>query len=112
MTDDRLSEVTARLRSFAAERNLGRFHNPKNLAMAIAGEAGELAAEYQWLTPGESDASAEPGEFRERVAGEVADVAIYLLLLVDRLGLDLYETISAKMDANDVRFPSALSTDT
>ena len=49
-----LDELTDALRAFAAERDWDQFHTPKNLAMALAGEAGELLAEYQWLTPQES----------------------------------------------------------
>src|SRR5262249_40968334 len=49
-----LEELTSRLRDFAAARDWERFHTPKNLAMALAGEAGELLAELQWLTPEES----------------------------------------------------------
>jgi integrase len=42
------------LRDFARARDWERFHTPKNLAMALAGEAGELMACFQWLTPEES----------------------------------------------------------
>ena len=52
-----MSDLTAirdRLRTFADARNWNQFHTPKNLSMAIAGEAGELLAEFQWLTPEES----------------------------------------------------------
>lgn len=34
-----LSDVVVRLRSFAAERDWERFHDPKNLAMALAAES-------------------------------------------------------------------------
>jgi len=46
-----LDELAARLREFAAAREWEQFHTPKNLAMALAGEVGELLAELQWLTP-------------------------------------------------------------
>lgn len=44
---DGLDHITARLRAFVAERDWAQFHDPKNLAMAIASEAGELLAEYR-----------------------------------------------------------------
>ena len=37
-----LEQIKIRLREFAAERDWDQFHSPKNLAMALAGEAGEL----------------------------------------------------------------------
>ena len=49
-----LTTIRNRLRTFAEARNWNQFHTPKNLSMAIAGEAGELLAEFQWLTPEES----------------------------------------------------------
>ena len=54
MGQDNLNDLTLRLRQFAADRDWDRFHSPKNLAMALTGEAGELAAEFQWLTEAES----------------------------------------------------------
>ena len=40
-----LADLTARVRAFAQERDWEQFHTPKNLAMALAGEVGELLAE-------------------------------------------------------------------
>ena len=50
MNQNEFVDLTERIRAFADARNWEKFHTPKNLAMAIAGEAGELAAEFQWLT--------------------------------------------------------------
>lgn len=106
VTEDRLVEVTERLRQFVAERQWAKFHNPKNLAMAIAGEAGELVAEFQWLTAEQSEAGSIDARVLERVTSEMADVAIYLLLLADRMEVDLLEAILRKVLANEVRFPA------
>ena len=46
-----LEKIRNALREFAAERDWNKFHTPKNLAMALSGEAGELVSEFQWLTP-------------------------------------------------------------
>ena len=50
-----LSILRERLREFSEAREWGIFHTPKNLAMALASEAGELLAEFQWLTAQESE---------------------------------------------------------
>ena len=52
--DHDLGALTARLAAFADERDWDQFHTPKNLVMALAGEVGELTAEFQWLTAGPS----------------------------------------------------------
>ncbi|MYW97065.1 nucleotide pyrophosphohydrolase [Amycolatopsis rubida] len=100
-----LDELTQRLRDFAAARDWEPFHTPKNLTMALSGEAGELIALFQWLTPEEAaDWRADPvREFN--VQDEIADVMLYLVRLADVLGIDLLEAANAKVDRNEKRFP-------
>lgn len=100
---DRFDALRERIRAFVAARDWAKFHNPKNLAMALVAEAGELAAELQWLTPEEADAL-DPAK-REAVAMEIADVLIYMVELADRLGLDPIEAAGRKLDRNAVRYP-------
>ncbi len=96
-----------RLRDFADARDWGEYHTPKNLAMALAGEAGELLAEFQWLTAEESFEVMKDAVAAEGVTDEVADVAIYLLRLADLLEVDLLAAAEAKLARNEVRFPAA-----
>lgn len=97
-----LDDLTAQLRAFAAERDWEQFHTPKNLAMALAGEAGELVAEFQWLTPEQSAQLTD--EQRQAVASEMADVLIYLCRLADVTGVDLLDAASRKVEANRRRY--------
>jgi dCTP diphosphatase len=99
-----LADLAQRLRQFAAERDWDQFHSPKNLAMALVAEAGELAAEFQWLTPAQS--SAPDPEHLTRIRAEAADVLIYLVRLSDKLGFDLLEAAAAKIAANEQRYPA------
>lgn len=101
MTD--INEHIEAIRKFADARDWGKFHTPKNLAMAIAGESGELAAEFQWLTPEESISLSLVK--REQVASEMADVAIYLLRLSEVLSIDINQAIQRKLELNKERFP-------
>ena len=96
--------LTNLLRDFAAERDWEKFHTPKNLAMALAGEAGELLAEFQWLTPAESERLGLSAEQLTAIAMEVADVQIYLLRLADVLGLDIPTVVREKIEVNRSRF--------
>lgn len=98
---DRLAAV---LRSFAEKRDWERFHTPKNLAMAIAGEAGELAAEFQWLTPTESAIEALSPEKLEAIEMEIADVQIYLIRLADVLGVVIPDAVRQKIAINEARY--------
>ena len=94
----------ASIRNFATKRDWEKFHTPKNLAMAIAGEAGELVAEFQWLTPEESNRSELSSEKLRDIRLEMADVQIYLLRLADVLGIDITEAVREKMELNQARF--------
>lgn len=92
------------LREFAEQREWVRFHTPKNLAMALSVEASELLEIFQWLTPEESVA-VMTSERGDDVRDEIADVMIYLLRLVDVLGIDLEDVVAAKIERNAERFP-------
>lgn len=100
MSGDRLDTVHARLRAFVAEREWERFHDPKNLAMAIASEAGELLAEYRWVANTAADEWSRDPANRQRVTAEAADVGIALVLFCNRVGLDLIEVMHAKIEVN------------
>ncbi|WP_323095673.1 DUF429 domain-containing protein [Intrasporangium sp. YIM S08009] len=93
-----------RIRAFADEREWGRFHDPKNLAMALSVEVAELLEVFQWMTPEESRA-VMAGERAGEVADEVADVMTYLLRLVDVLDLDLDAALTSKAQRNAERYP-------
>jgi NTP pyrophosphatase (non-canonical NTP hydrolase) len=102
---DVIQALADRLSDFVAARDWAQFHTPKNLAMALAGEAGELIAEFQWLTPEESASimTADP-EAAQRILSELADVTIYLVRLASVLDVDLVAAAHAKIDQNEVRY--------
>jgi dCTP diphosphatase len=103
MPTDALTELRDDLRRFASEREWDRFHTPKNLAMALSGEAGELIEHFQWLT---AEASASlPAPARAEVALEMADVLLYLVRLADVLDIDLAEAARRKIAINAQRYP-------
>ena len=102
---DRLHDLTQRLRRFADERDWHGLHTPKNLAMALAAEVGELVELFQWLTGPESVEVME-GERAADVEDELADVFIYLLRLADVLDVDLTEVAWRKIVINEGRFPT------
>jgi NTP pyrophosphatase (non-canonical NTP hydrolase) len=100
-----LAELSTRLRAFAAARDWERFHTPKNLLLALAGEVGELAAELQWLSELEADPSVWDTGLRSRVTDEVADVMIYLVRFADVCGINPVAAAHDKIHRNEKRFP-------
>lgn len=92
MTSESLLET---LRAFMAERDWQQFHSPENLAKSINIEAGELLECYQW----NDDANLDD------VAGELADVLTYALLLADKLELDPERIIRSKLERTGKKYP-------
>jgi len=95
------------LADFSAERDWERFHSPKNLAMALAAEAGELLELFQWLS--EPESGQLDAVQRAAVEQELADVLIYLLRLADRLDVDIDGAVARKMQINAAKYPVALA---
>ena len=104
MQKDSLDQLNARLLQFARERDWEQFHSPKNLAMALAGEAGELLEHFQWLT--EEQSSTLPADKKNEVAHEMADILVYLIRLSERLDVDLITAVEEKIVINERRYPT------
>ena len=103
---DRIERLRRDLRRFAADRNWEQFHTPKNLAIALSVEAGELLEHFQWLTAEQSEKLS--GSPLVQVRQELADVFLYLLSLSDRLGVDLLVAAFEKIELNAKKYPVEL----
>ena len=103
MPDDSISALTAEIQAFCAARDWRQFHAPKELAVAIAAETGELLQHFVWQTPAQSEQRAL--DQCAAIGDEIADVAILLFELADNLGLPLADLIRAKLARNELRYP-------
>ncbi len=93
------------LAEFVGDRDWGQFHTPKNLATALSVEAGELLEHFQWLQDG---SLSELGDVKlSEVQDELADVLLYLVMLSDKLSIDLLAAAAAKLEKNAVKYPVA-----
>lgn len=99
-----LKDLQSRLRQFAIDRDWEQFHAPKNLAMALAVEAGELMEHYQWLSEEQSENLNQ--EQLQTVGFEVADVFIFTVRLADRMGIDLADLVEKKIKINEEKYPA------
>ncbi|GAB3189916.1 nucleotide pyrophosphohydrolase [Hydrogenophaga aquatica] len=93
------------LEKFATERNWAQFHSPKNLVMALTGEAGELTEIFQWMTEEESKKAGKDPATAHKVEQELADVLLYLVRLADVLRVDLDKAASEKLKLNAEKYP-------
>ncbi len=102
--EDDIQKITRRLDEFAKVRDWEQFHSPKNLAMALNVEAGELLEHFQWLT--EEESRAPDPDTRTKMAEEIADIQIYLIRLADKLGVDILAATASKMEHNEAKYPA------
>lgn len=100
-----IESLTAEIRAFRDARDWMQFHAPKELAVAIAAEAGELLQHFVWQNPEQSEQRAR--ERRTEVGSEIADVAILLFELADNLDINLADAMRAKLAKNELRYPAA-----
>jgi dCTP diphosphatase len=98
-----LLELTQEIRAFRDARAWQQFHNPKEMAVAISAEAGELLQHFVWQSPAQSEQRVI--ERREEIASEIADVAILLFELADNCEIDLAAAMRAKLARNELRYP-------
>ena len=104
-----LNHYKNKIQEFADDRNWEQFHTPKNLAMALSGEVGELTEIFQWLSQEESQNLSDKD--LQLAKEEVADIFIYLLRLSTKLNIDLEEAVNEKLEINAKKYPVDLAMD-
>ncbi len=92
-----LNQLTQLLLQFRNERDWEQFHNPKDLALAINVEAGELLELFLWKNAEEAN--------REKVKEELADILAYSFLLAEKYGFDIKEILMEKIKINGEKYP-------
>jgi NTP pyrophosphatase (non-canonical NTP hydrolase) len=92
-----IDKITEELRKFRDERDWAQFHNPKDLAIALSIEAGELLELFLWKPAENADT--------EKVKEELADVFAYAFMLADKYGLDVTKIMQDKLAKNNLKYP-------
>lgn len=98
-----LQKIQKIIKNFSQQRDWDKFHNPKNLAMALSVETAELVEIFQWLN--EEQSSTLQGDKKEHLKEEIADIAVYLLRICMSYNIDLEEAIISKMKKNEDKYP-------
>lgn len=103
--EEALERLQAQIQAFSEERDWDQFHTPKNLIMAATAEMGELSEVLQWKTDDEVAEFLNSQYGQERISEEIADVAIYLLRLCQKVDVDFIEIIENKISQNEAKYP-------
>lgn len=92
-----IKEIIDALIKFRNDRDWEQFHNPKDLALAISIEAGELLEQYLWKLPEKATI--------DKVKEELADVMAYSFLLAEKYDFDVKQLIFEKINKNEEKYP-------
>jgi len=93
-----INEITQKLIDFRNERNWEKFHNPKDLALAISIEAGELLELFLWKSAEEAN--------QEKLKKELADIFAFAFLLANKYDLDVKKIVLDKIEENNLKYPA------
>jgi len=102
-----IQEITEEIIRFRDERDWKKYHTPKNLAISIAVELGELFELFQWKS--DEDILSLVEDLKPKIEEEIADVAIYLFLLAHELNINLEKAICDKIKKNEEKYPVEFS---
>ena len=94
-----IKELTEQMHGFVRskgwyEPDSKRPQTPRNLAISLSLEANEVLEHFQWW---------DDLRKKEDLAGELADVTLYLLQLASICGIDLEKAILRKLEINAKR---------
>lgn len=102
-TSKSLSDLQHQIRKFCDDRDWDQFHNPKDLSISLSLEAAEVLEHFQWKSPEEMVSYAI--EKKSEIGEELADVFYWVLLLANKLDIDLINAFEAKMTKNEAKYP-------
>ena len=96
--------LQAELAAFAAERDWDATQSPRNLAIALAAEAGGLLSLFKWLTDEQSQEVLATDQW-EIAADAVAAIVLHALALAGRAGIDIEAALRARLARNVAKYP-------
>jgi len=109
--DTTVNELKDLVRQFFEERNWDQFHNPKDLAIGIITEAGELLDIFRFKKDDEITQMMNRPEKRTVIGEELADVLYFVLRFVQMNNFDLLDELEKKIEKNTERYPVKKSRD-
>ena len=100
-----IAQIIRKINAFIKERNWEKYHNPKDLAISISIEAGELLEIFQWLTDDEITNVLKDQKKFHQIESELVDVFTYALTLANLLDIDVSKAIFNKINENKRKYP-------
>jgi len=98
-----IKELTQKIINFRNARDWKQFHNPKDVALSLVLEAGEVLEHFQWKNKGEIKKYVVAN--KDAIGEELADVLYWVLLISYDLKIDIKKALEKKIKKNKIRYP-------
>lgn len=98
-----ISDLTKRIIAFRDARDWKQFHNPKDLALSLVLEAGEVMEHFQWKNKEEMERYVKENNIA--IGEELADVLYWVLLMSHDLDVNVLEALEKKIVKNEEKYP-------
>lgn len=98
-----LENLTTRIVAFRDARDWKQFHNPKDMALSLVLEAGEVMEHFQWKSAEEMKQHLQ--EHGTEIGEELADVLYWVLLMGNDFGIDVLQALEKKIEKNEAKYP-------
>ncbi len=99
------NELKEKIKTFNYERDWDKFHNPKDLLIALVSEVGELAECYRWLNDVELSNIHTDSVKKKKIEEEIADITMYLIMLAYKTNIDIVKVVEEKIEINTKKYP-------
>lgn len=100
-----LSDLQTIIRKFVDDRDWSQFHNPKDLSISLSLEAAEVLEHFQWKNAEEMEQHSK--DKKNEIGEELADAMYWVLLIANKLDIDLVDAFEKKMKKNEAKYPIA-----
>ncbi|MFZ2226546.1 MAG: nucleotide pyrophosphohydrolase [Candidatus Moraniibacteriota bacterium] len=98
-----IKKLTEKILKFRRDRDWEQFHTPKDLAISLSLEAGEVLEHFQWKSKEEIEKHITTN--KEEIGDELGDVFNYLLLMAHDFKIDLAKAAENKIKKSALKYP-------
>lgn len=98
-----VKDLTDKIIKFRNDRDWKQFHNPKDVALSMVLEAGEVMEHFQWKN--EEEIKKHVKDKKDEIGEELADVLYWILLMGHDLNIDVLDALDKKMKKNETKYP-------
>lgn len=103
-----IADLRKRILTFTLDREWDQFHNPKDLAVALAIEVGEVLEHFRFRSDKEIESRLQDENAKRELAHEIADCLWLILRMADVVGFDISSALYEKLELAEAKYPAEI----